>query len=157
MATSDGILPAQVLRRLDEIGEADVLVGVPSFENDTTIGGVVTAVEAGLRKHFPDLRAAICVSDGGSGDRTREVALRAGVGDRTGELPNGSPTAARIVLEYRGAPGKGSAVRAILEAAGRLGVRACALVDADLRSITPAWLDRLLAPWRLHRRSGAGR
>jgi hypothetical protein len=43
-------------------------------------------------------------------------------------------------------PGKGSAVRAILEAAGRLGVRACALVDADLRSITPTWVDRLLGP-----------
>jgi glucosylglycerate synthase len=30
--------------------------------------------------------------------------------------------------------------------ARRLDVRACAIVDADLRSITPYWIDRLLAP-----------
>jgi glycosyltransferase involved in cell wall biosynthesis len=136
------------LRRLDEIGEADVLVGIPCFENEATIGGVVTAIEAGLRKYFPDLRAVICVSDGGSSDRTREVALRAGVGDRADELlvPRDSPVPERLVFEYRGPPGKGSAIRSIVEAAGRLGVRACALIDADLRSITPAWLDRLLGP-----------
>jgi glucosylglycerate synthase len=135
-------------RRLEEIGTADVLVGVPSFENEATIGGVVTAIEAGLRKYFPDLRAVICVSDGGSSDRTREVALRAGVDDRADELlvPRDSPVPERLVFEYRGPPGKGSAIRSIVEAAGRLGVRACALIDADLRSITPAWLDRLLGP-----------
>jgi glycosyltransferase involved in cell wall biosynthesis len=136
------------LRRLDEIGEADVLVGVPSFDNEATIGGVVTAIEAGLRKYFPDLRAVICVSDGGSGDRTREVALQAGVGDRADELlvPRDSPVPERLVFEYLGPPGKGSAARSIVEAASRLGVRACALIDADLRSITPAWLDRLMGP-----------
>ncbi|MGH2545252.1 MAG: glycosyltransferase [Actinomycetota bacterium] len=136
------------LRRLDEIGEADVLVGIPCFDNEATIDGVVTAIEAGLRKYFPDLRAVICVSDGGSSDRTREVALRAGVGDRADELlvPRDTPVPERLVFEYRGPPGKGSAVRSIVEAAGRLGVRACALIDADLRSITPAWLDRLLGP-----------
>jgi glycosyltransferase involved in cell wall biosynthesis len=135
-------------RRLDEIGEADVLVGIPCFENEATIGGVVTAIEAGLRKYFPDLRAVICASDGGSSDRTREVALRAGVGDRADELliPRDSPVPERLVFEYGGPPGKGSAIRSIVEAAGRLGVRACALIDADLRSITPAWLDRLLGP-----------
>ncbi|MGH2738854.1 MAG: glycosyltransferase, partial [Actinomycetota bacterium] len=136
------------LRRLDEIGEADVLVGIPCFDNEATIDGVVTAIEAGLRKYFPDLRAVICVSDGGSSDRTREVALRAGVGDRADELlvPRDSPVPERLVFEYRGPPGKGSAIRSIVEAAGRLGVQACALIDADLRSITPAWLDRLLGP-----------
>lgn len=135
MPTSDGVLPTQVLRRLDEIGEAGLLIGIPCFENEATIGGVVTAVEAGLRTRFPDLRAVICVSDGGSTDRTRDVAADAGRDDPE-----------RLVFEYGGPSGKGSAVRAILECAGRLGVRAVALVDADLRSITPDWVDRLLGP-----------
>jgi hypothetical protein len=43
-------------------------------------------------------------------------------------------------------PGKGSAFRTIFEIARRLGVRACAVVDSDLRSITPAWIELLLAP-----------
>lgn len=152
VSTSDDpaaeVLPKEVRRRLDGIGTADVLVGIPCFENEATIGGVVTAVEAGLRKHFPGLRSVICASDGGSGDRTREVVLRAEVGDRAEELliPPEAPVPEKIVFEYRGTPGKGSAVRSIVEAAGRLGVRACAIVDADLRSITPTWLERLLAP-----------
>ncbi|MGH2674316.1 MAG: glycosyltransferase [Actinomycetota bacterium] len=142
------VLSDQVRRRLDGIGGADVVVGIPCFQNEHTIGGVITAVEAGLRKHFPDLRSVICVSDGGSRDRTREVAQETEVGDRAEELliPVDTPAPEKLVFEYRGTAGKGSAVRSIFEAAGSLGVRACAILDADLRSITPTWLDRLLAP-----------
>ncbi|HYZ10904.1 MAG TPA: glycosyltransferase [Actinomycetota bacterium] len=127
-------LDPTVLRRLDHIDHADVLVGIPCFENESTIAGVIAAVEAGLREYAGDRRAVICVSDGGSTDRTRDVA--------SGSVG----TVDRIVFEYVGVPGKGSAVRAILEAAARLGVGACALFDADLRSITPRWVDRLLGP-----------
>ncbi len=142
------VLSDQVRRRLEGIGGADVVVGIPCFQNEHTIGGVITAVEAGLRKHFPDLRSVICVSDGGSRDRTREVAQETEVGDRAEELliPVDTPAPEKLVFEYRGTAGKGSAVRSIFEAAGSLGVRACAILDADLRSITPTWLDRLLAP-----------
>jgi hypothetical protein len=141
-------LPDDVLRRLTEIGRADILVGIPCLNNEATIARVVTAVEAGLRRHFPGLRCVIGVSDGGSTDGTRDAALRAGVGDRAVELlvPVDSPIPQKVVFEYFGPSGKGSAVRSIVEMARRLEVRACALVDADLRSITPSWIERLLAP-----------
>jgi hypothetical protein len=50
------------------------------------------------------------------------------------------------VGRYIGPPGKGSAFRAIFTAVGILGARACAVVDSDLRSITPEWIGRLLTP-----------
>ena len=50
------------------------------------------------------------------------------------------------VGRYIGPPGKGSAFRAIFTAVGMLGARACAVVDSDLRSITPDWIGRLLTP-----------
>jgi hypothetical protein len=134
---SEDVLPRDVRRRLDEIGRADVVVGIPCFNNEATIGGVVTAVEAGLRTHFPDLRSVICASDGGSTDRTRDAAASAAPG--------------MVVFEYAGIPGKGSAVRSVIEVARALGARACASVDADLRSITPTWVERLLAPVVRHR------
>jgi glucosylglycerate synthase len=142
------VLPSDVVHQVQEIGGADILVGIPCFDNEETVGGVVTAVEAGLRKHFPGLRCVICASDGGSTDRTRDRVMQAGVGDRTEALlvPTGTPVPTKICFEYRGLPGKGSAVRAIVEVAHRLGVRACAVVDADLRSLTPYWLDRMLTP-----------
>ena len=42
--------------------------------------------------------------------------------------------------------GKGSAVKAIFEAAKLLNVKAVALVDSDLRSITPEWIKLLISP-----------
>jgi hypothetical protein len=144
----ESVLPEDALRPVDDLGGADLLVGIPCFDNADTIGGVVIAVEAGLRKQFPDLRAVICASDGGSSDGTLDAVAEAGVGRRTQRylIPPGSPVPERMGFRYAGPSGKGSAVRAIFEVARRLDVRACAIVDADLRSITPYWIDRLLAP-----------
>ena len=141
-------LPDDARRELDDIGKADVLVGIPSIDSAETIDHVVTAVEAGLRKHFAGLDTVICVSDGGSSDGTLEVAARTGGGDRAAELlvPPASPVPRKLGFRYGGPSGKGSAFRAIFEAAAQLGVRACAVVDSDLRSITPTWLDRLMTP-----------
>ncbi len=63
-----------VTDQLEKIKTADILVGIPSFNNARTIGHVVRAVQAGLAKYFPDRKAVLIDSDGGSTDGT--------VGDR---------------------------------------------------------------------------
>jgi glucosylglycerate synthase len=117
-----------------KIGSADVVVGIPSFRNAATIGYVASTAAKGLREHFPGARVAIVNADGGSQD---------GTPDRVVEGASGVPVA---VGRYIGPPGKGSAFRAIFTAVGMLGARACAVVDSDLRSITPEWIGRLLLP-----------
>src|SRR5438105_7090250 len=146
--SEDEVLPDDLRSDLERVGSTDVLVGIPCFNSARTVGHVVTAVETGLRKHLPDLRSTVLISDGGSGDGTIETALRAGVGDHAKLLlvDESSPVPAKLACTYRGIPGKGSAFRAIFEAARQLDARACAVVDSDLRSITPAWLDRLITP-----------
>ncbi|MGB9605984.1 MAG: glycosyl transferase family 2, partial [Bryobacteraceae bacterium] len=52
----------------------------------------------------------------------------------------------KLSLPYHGIPGKGSAFRMIFAMARELGAQACAVVDADLRSITPEWVDLLVRP-----------
>ncbi|HYH28114.1 MAG TPA: glycosyl transferase family 2 [Actinomycetota bacterium] len=143
-----GVLADDVLAQVDALGSADILVGIPSFQSGETIGNVVTAVEAGLRKLFPRHRSVICVSDGGSDDGTMETALRTKVGEQAEFLlvPPDAPEPEKLAFLYRGTSGKGSAFRSIFEIAVALGVKACAVVDSDLRSITPYWLDRLLTP-----------
>ena len=79
----------------------------------------------------------IFVSDGGSTDDTREVAS---------EVDTEEYGIEKIITIYRGIPGKGSAVRAILEAAEFLKVRAVALFDSDLKSITEEWVKNLITP-----------
>jgi len=119
---------------LARVGNADLLVGIPSFNNAATVGHVARTVAAGLRTHFPDATPVIVNADGGSKDGTSEIVARS---------TDGLPT---ITGAYVGPPGKGSAFRAIFEIATQLGVEACAVVDSDLRSITPAWIDRLISP-----------
>src|SRR5205823_9858543 len=118
------------------VRRADLLVGIPSFNNAGTVGHVARTVAAGLRTHFPDVTWVIVNADGGSRDGTSDV-----IASSTGGVPT-------ITGAYVGPPGKGSAFRAIFEVASELEVQACAVVDSDLRSITPEWIHRLISPVR---------
>ena len=113
---------------------ADIVVGIPSFRNAATIGHVTETAAEGLRRNFPNMRALIVNADGGSEDGTR---------DRVRASADGMPI---VTGRYEGRSGKGSAFRAIFEAVTLLGARACAVVDSDLRSITPDWIARLVGP-----------
>jgi len=125
----------------------DIVVGIPSYNNARTIARVVLAANAGLAKYFPQYTAVIVNSDGGSKDGTREAVLSTKADDMHLLLLS-HPVAPvqRLSLPYDGVPGKGSAFRLIFETARKLGARACAVVDSDLRSITPEWIDLLLRP-----------
>lgn len=127
-------LPADMRDALRTQERADLVVGIPSFRNAATIGHVTEAAAEGLRRNFPDMRAVIVNADGGSED---------GTPDRVRASADGVPT---VTGRYQGKSGKGSAFRAIFEAVSLLGARACAVVDSDLRSITPEWIARLIGP-----------
>jgi hypothetical protein len=141
-------LSPQVRARLESIGTVDVLVGIPSFNNARTIGHVVRAVAAGLARHFPGERCLLVNSDGGSTDGTREIVERTELGELAEILVDAVPRAplARLVTPYAGLPGKGSALRTIFRIAADLGAAACCVVDSDLRSISPEWVELLLTP-----------
>jgi len=61
-------------RRIEKIGNVDLVVGIPCFNNDGTIGHVIASASEGLARHYPDSKALIIISDGGSTDDTREAA-----------------------------------------------------------------------------------
>jgi hypothetical protein len=133
--------------RLDEVGEVDIVAGIPSFNNAHTIAHVVRAVAGGLAKYFPDRKSIIVNSDGGSTDGTREAVMGADIDhDSLLLLSHRVPTIQRIITPYLGIPGKGSAFRTIFAVTERLNAKACVVVDSDLRSITPHWVELLAAP-----------
>jgi len=123
-------------KRIEEIRNADILIGIPCYNNEKTIAHVVQMVTHGLDKYYRDYRSVIFVADGGSTDDTREAAKEFQI----------KPWQEKIVSIYRGPAGKGTALRSVFEAARTLQVRACAVVDADLRSITSDWVQYLLDP-----------
>lgn len=143
----DELFPSELKTRLEQIGEADIVVGIPSYNNARTIGQVVRAVSVGLAKYFPAQRSVIVNSDGGSKDSTQDVVMQAESGaDDLLLVSHPVHNSYRISTPYHGVPGKGSAFRTIFAVARRLNARACVVVDSDLRSITPGWIELLARP-----------
>jgi glycosyltransferase involved in cell wall biosynthesis len=145
--TPAGRLPAEALDAVNRLGDAEIVVGIPSYNNAGTIRHVVRAAEAGVSKYFTQSRAVIINSDGGSTDATRDNVVSTGL-DNTRLLFLNTPLfpVHRLSFPYHGVPGKGSALRMIFRMAALLNAKACVVVDSDLRSITPEWIDLLLRP-----------
>jgi len=143
----DTTLREEVREWIARTGRADILVGIPSYNNARTIGHVVRAVQAGLAKYFPEKKAVLVNSDGGSKDGTGEEVKKAASSDlRRLFLTHKARRLLTAAFPYHGMPGKGSAFRTIFEIAGALDAKACAVVDSDLRSITPEWIELLIKP-----------
>jgi glycosyltransferase involved in cell wall biosynthesis len=133
--------------QLEGIKEVDILIGIPSYNSVRTIGHVVRAAIAGLAKYFPGAQSVLVNSDGGSTDGTQEEVHRIQIEDfKTILTSHPVHPIHKIITPYHGVPGKGSAFRTIFEAAAKLKAKACAVVDSDLRSITPEWMELLLRP-----------
>jgi len=108
MATSDSaLLTDPVRKKIEELQEVDILVGIPSYNNSRTIPHVVRAVHAGLAKYYPKAKCVLVNSDGGSKDGTPDLVSHTEVGnlemilvDHPVYLIN------KIVTPYHGIPGK---------------------------------------------------
>ncbi len=140
-------LSDEFLRQLTAVGQVDVLVGIPTFNNRETIARVVNAVQVGLVKYFPRERIVLISPDGGSTDGTPDLVTGASIKDFR-ILLTGNPlrTVHRIAVPYDGVHGKENALRIIFSAVDLLRARACAIVSPDLESITPEWIESLIRP-----------
>jgi hypothetical protein len=143
----ESILTDDFLRELMNVGEVDMLIGVPTFNDGKTVGQVVQAVRAGLLKYFPRQRAVIINVDGGSRDGTQDIVRAASISD----LHHASNlttlrTLHSISTRYEGGPSMGSALHTIFAAADLLRASHGAIVSPDSTSLEPQWIDRLLGP-----------
>lgn len=136
MSPQHSLLNKSVIDRVNRIGHADIVVGIPSFRDEETITQVIGHASEGLVKYYPDLKAVIVNACGGEACDTRETALKAPVATGID----------KIVTQYSGVSGKGSAFRTVFEIADRLRARICLTLDADLRSCTPRWIKLLAEP-----------
>lgn len=115
----------------------EIIVGIPSYNEADTISFVVSQVDKGLNKYFPNLNSIIINMDNNSEDGTKDVFLK---------------TKTARPKEYIATPkntkGKGTNVLNLLKFAHHQGksCRVILMVDADLRSITPEWIKYLGEP-----------
>ena len=143
----ESILTDDFLRELMNVGEVDMLIGIPTFNDGKTVGQVVQAVRTGLLMYFPRQRVVIINVDGGSRDGTQDIVRAASISD----LHHASNlttlrTLHSISTQYDGGPSMGSALHTIFAAADLLRASHGAIVSPDSTSLEPPWIDRLLGP-----------
>jgi glucosylglycerate synthase len=152
----EALLTDDFLRQLINVGEVDILVGLPTHNNAKTIEPVIQAIQAGILKCFPRERAVIINADGGSQDGTPELVVGASIDDlrkddlrdepRKGSKVYALRTLHSITTQYGPTPEPGTALRTILAAADLLRAKACVVVSPDSVTIEPDWLQRLVRP-----------
>ncbi len=135
------------LRQLINVGEVDILVGLPTHNNAKTVGSIVHTIRNGILRSFPRERAVIINADGGSHDGTPELITGVSIDDvRPASRVYALRTLHAISTKYASTPHSGVALRTILAAAELLRAKACIVMSPESESITPEWISTLLRP-----------
>jgi glucosylglycerate synthase len=144
---AESILSDDFVRELMNVGDVDIVVGVPTYNDARTVGQVVQAVRAGLLKYFPRERSVIINADGGSRDGTQDLVRAAAISDlsATSDI-HALRTLHSISTQYENGPANGVALHTILAASDLLQARASAIVSPESTTLEPDWIERLLRP-----------
>ena len=119
----------------EKIGQADIVIGIPSYNEAPTIAYPTTQASLGLLQYFGNKNPVIINCDNNSSDGTKEVFLNTPT-----EVP-------KIYLSTPpGVRGKGNNLMNLFAKVDALGAQVCIIVDADLKSITPRWIRSLGEP-----------
>jgi glycosyltransferase involved in cell wall biosynthesis len=141
------LIKEEALEKTKEIKEADILVGIPSFNSAHTIGYVIQSVQEGLARYFPDNKSVIVNCDAGSTDGTMDIVRNTPVdSSQSALLSHKGNSVFTIVTPYHGMPVQGNAFRTFFEIANMLNIKACAVFDSNLKSITPEWVELIMKP-----------
>jgi hypothetical protein len=143
----ESLLSEDLLRQLMSVGEADLLVAIPTYNNAGTIGQAIQAIEDSYQQNFVRDRVAILNLDGGSSDQTQQIV--ANLNGKKDSIRRGITslrTVHRITTQYGRSPSQGAAMKVVFSAADLLRVKAVAVVSPATASLDPAWAANLLRP-----------
>jgi glycosyltransferase involved in cell wall biosynthesis len=125
----------RIIENPHKVARAEIVVGIPSYKEADSIGLVTRRVDEGLVKFFRNKGAVILNVDNASPDNTKQAFLKTKT--KTPKLYISTP---------EGVKGKGRNIRNLFEAGVEFGAKAIVMVDADLTSITPQWIQYLVEP-----------
>ena len=142
----------QVQEQCPDVHKVDLLVGLPTFNQASTVESVMNTILAGLRASFAHTSILLVNADVGSKDGTPEIVKRT-VGSGLPialvqpftEGMSVSPFALHR-LSYSGMPAREEAFRSFFTITERLQARACVVIDTSVRSVTPEWMNLLAQP-----------
>jgi len=126
-------LPQEIIDQCAEIKPVDIVVGVLCKDVETTVLNVLNTINEGLHQFFPDYKKAIVVSEGESTDKTSE----------TLNLFQPYGSVKKITTKDIVEGGKGAGILTIFEIAHELDAKCVVLIDGDLLSIKPVWIQTI--------------
>lgn len=112
-----------------KVRRAEIIVGIPSFNEADNIAHVVEQVDLGLQKYFPKKKTVIINVDNCSPDDTKKAFC---------EVKSVTPKI--YISTPKGVEGKGNNFHNLFEAFKKLKGKVGIVVDADLESIKPDWI-----------------
>ena len=129
------------------VGQVDILVGLPTLNNASTVVDVVRAVHVCFTRDFPRLRTVMINSDGGSTDGTPDLIRSASFTEADMVLTSHSlRTFHRVVAPYHGLPGKHTALRTVFAAAELTQAKVLVVVDPSGPATSPERVTELISP-----------
>ncbi len=143
----DILLGDDFLRQLMSVGEVDLLVAIPTYNNVGTVAQAIHVIEDSYQQNFVRDRVVILNVDGGSTDHTTDAVLS--MNGRKAAAHRGITslrTVHRVTTQYGRTPSQGMALRTILAAADLLRARSCAIVSPATSNLDPSWIANLLRP-----------
>jgi len=126
-------LPQEIIDQCTEIKPVDIVVGVLCKDVETTVLNVLNTINEGLHQFFPDYEKAIVISEGESTDKTSEAINLF--------QPYGSVK--KITTKDIVKVGKGAGILTIFDIAHELDAKCVVLIDGDLLSIKPVWIQTI--------------
>jgi hypothetical protein len=142
----------QVQQQCPDLHKVDLVVALPSFNQSATIESVINTILEGLKGSMAHASVLMVNVDVGSEDGTPEIVKRA-VGNLlplalVQPLTEGMPANPFALnrLSYSGMPAREEAFRSFFAITERMQAKACVVIDANVRSVTAAWVDLLAQP-----------
>ncbi len=143
----ESFLTDSFLRQLINVGEVDILVGLPTHNNAKTIDSVLHTIQAGLLTDFRRERAVIVNLDAGSRDGTPELIIRNSIDDVHPAIKlNALRTLPTISTTYATSPSRTLAFHSMLAAAELLRAKACVVISPESTNVKPTLVSTLLRP-----------
>ncbi len=117
------------------ITSAEIVVGIPSLNEATTISFPVQQCDRGLGKYYSGRSSVIVNVDNHSPDNTHRAFME-----------TNTSTPKIYISTDEGVTGKGNNLRNLFHKALELEAKAVIVIDADLKSMSPIWIRNLAEP-----------
>ncbi|OYT29159.1 glycosyl transferase family 2 [Thermoplasmatales archaeon ex4572_165] len=129
-------LDSAVLEKTKKMKPIDLMVGVLCKDVETTVLNVLNVINEGLYRNFPEYNMAIVISKADSADSTDDAI----------SLFQPYKNIHCIVANDITNGGKGAGVMTIFEIAHEVEAKCVVLMDGDLLSIKPGWIQTIANP-----------